>query len=71
MACVDVPVDQLNTWWDENQAKLAKNPGDLNAIRQQVLLGNEYNRQGIPVPRAKFVGSQPTPALLPRGGVLG
>jgi hypothetical protein len=51
MAYHDVPIDDLNDMWQDTLDRLEDNPLDLDAVRQKVLLENEYQRQGWEVPK--------------------
>jgi hypothetical protein len=50
MAYKDIPQEVLDWWWCENNAILATNPSDWHAIRQKILLENEYDRRGWTLP---------------------
>lgn len=46
----DIPKEKLDAWWEECLKSLDKDPTNLDTIRTQVLLENEYNRRGWKTP---------------------
>jgi len=46
----EIPKETLDRWWAETKQQLEKNPKDWDAIRDQVLLENEYQRKGWNIP---------------------